>query len=280
MRTRQAWFLAWTALTVCSMTGASAAPNVDDDLAPTGLEWEQEQNLQLNKEAPVATFASFSDLKSALKILPENSKWWKSLDGQWKFNWAKDPDARPKDFFKPEFDVSGWKDIKVPASWQTQGYGTPIYTNQPYPFERDWPYVMKEPKDKRYTSYNERNPVGSYRRDFEVPADWDGREVYIQFDGVDSFFYLWINGKYVGFSKDSRNPARFDISPYLQKGKNVVAAEVYRHSDGAYLECQDMFRLSGIFRTVSLFIRTLLTNRTGLSPPMKHNLVILTVIGV
>jgi beta-galactosidase len=235
------------------MTGASAAPNVDDDLAPTGLEWEQEQNLQLNKEAPVATFASFSDLKSALKILPENSKWWKSLDGQWKFNWAKDPDARPKDFFKPEFDVSGWKDIKVPASWQTQGYGTPIYTNQPYPFERDWPYVMKEPKDKRYTSYNERNPVGSYRRDFEVPADWDGREVYIQFDGVDSFFYLWINGKYVGFSKDSRNPARFDISPYLQKGKNVVAAEVYRHSDGAYLECQDMFRLSGIFRTVSLF---------------------------
>ncbi len=220
--------------------------------SPTGLEWEQEQNLHLNKEAPTAYFSSFSDLKSALKVLPQNSKWRKSLNGQWKFNWVKQPSERPVDFYKPEYDVSGWKEIKVPSSWQTQGYGTAIYSNQPYPFERDWPYVMKEPSNKNYTSLKERNPVGSYRRSFEVPAEWDGREVYIQFDGVDSFFYLWINGKYVGFSKDSRSPARFDISPYLKKGKNVVAAEVYRHSYGCYLECQDMFRLSGIFRDVSI----------------------------
>ncbi len=231
---------------------AHAQSALSAPLAPTGMEWEQEQNLHLNKEAPTAYFSSFSDLESALKVLPENSKWRKSLNGQWKFNWVKQPSERPVDFYKPDYDVTGWKEIKVPSSWQTQGYGVALYSNQPYPFERDWPYVSKEPSNKDYTSFKERNPVGSYRRSFEVPADWDGREVYIQFDGVDSFFYLWINGKYVGFSKDSRSPARFDISPYLKKGENVVAAEVYRHSDGAYLECQDMFRLSGIFRNVYL----------------------------
>lgn len=254
MRTTRSWLLSCTALAVGSaMCGLGAPGDSAPAPAPTGLEWEQEQNLHLNKEAPTAFFASFSDLQSALKVLPENSKWRKSLNGQWKFHWAKDPQSRPADFYKPDYDVKDWKEIKVPSSWQTQGYGTPIYSNQPYPFERSWPYVMKEPSNKNYTSYKERNPVGSYRRTFEVPSDWDGREVYMQFDGVDSFFYLWINGQYVGFSKDSRNPARFDISPYLRKGENVVAAEVYRHSDGAYLECQDMFRLSGIFRNVSIF---------------------------
>lgn len=260
MRTLNHWLFMWTAVTVStSLAAAAPADSPEVPATPTGLEWQQEQNLNLNKEPARASFMSFSDLDSALKILPENSKWWKSLNGEWKFTWSKDPGSRPKDFFKPDFDVSGWGHINVPSSWQAEGatkegkrYGTPLYSNQPYPFARNWPSVMDTPP-KHFTSYLERNPVGSYRTDFEVPADWDGREVYIQFDGVDSFFYLWINGKYVGFSKDSRNPACFDISPYLQKGKNVLAAEVYRHSDGAYLECQDMFRLSGIFRTVSLF---------------------------
>ena len=217
MRTTRSWLLSCTALAVSSaMCGLGAPGDSAPAPAPTGLEWEQEQNLHLNKEAPTAFFASFSDLQSALKVLPENSKWRRSLNGQWKFHWAKDPQSRPADFYKPDYDVKDWKEIKVPSSWQTQGYGTPIYSNQPYPFERSWPYVMKEPSNKNYTSYKERNPVGSYRRTFEVPADWDGREVYMQFDGVDSFFYLWINGQYVGFSKDSRNPARFDISPYLK----------------------------------------------------------------
>ncbi len=253
MTTTKNWLLCCTVFAACSLAPTWAISSISaEENAPTGLEWEQEQNLHLNKEKAAATFASFSDLNSALKILPENSKWWRSLNGSWKFNWSKDPQSRPIGFFLPDYDVSNWKEIKVPSSWQTQGFGTPIYSNQPYPFERSWPYVMKEPSDKRYTSYKERNPVGSYRRSFEVPADWDGREIYMQFDGVDSFFYLWINGKYVGFSKDSRNPARFNISPYLQKGENTVAVEVYRHSDGAYLECQDMFRLSGIFRTVSI----------------------------
>ncbi|MEG0143416.1 MAG: glycoside hydrolase family 2 TIM barrel-domain containing protein [Akkermansia sp.] len=250
---RPTLYIASIAAFLAIPTTLMALPQAPEEAAPTGLEWQQEQNLQLNKEAPRASFMSFSDLDSALKILPENSAWWRSLDGDWKFNWAKDPDSRPKDFYKLDFDASKWANIRVPSSWQQQGYGVPLYSNQAYPFERNWPSVMDEPKNKAFTSYLHRNPVGSYRRDFEVPSDWDGREVYVQFDGVDSFFYLWINGKYVGFSKDSRNPALFDISPYLQKGKNVIAAEVYRHSDGAYLECQDMFRLSGIFRTVAIF---------------------------
>ncbi len=218
---------------------------------PTGQEWEQEQNLSLNKEAPRATFASFGSLDSALRILPEHSAFWRSLDGPWKFHWVKHPDERPAEFYKPEFDVSGWEEIPVPSSWQCQGYDVPVYSNQRYLFKRGWPRVMGEPP-AGYTAFTNRNPVGSYRRDFTVPAEWAGREVFIHFDGVDSFFYLWINGRYVGFSKDSRVPAEFNISQHLRPGTNTVAAEVYRFSDGSYLECQDMWRLSGIFRSVSL----------------------------
>ena len=237
------------ALLVCCLAALSVSPAA---LAqPTGKEWEQEQNLSLNKEAPRATFASFGDLKSALKILPENSSYWRSLDGAWKFHWVKRPEERPVDFFQPDYDVSGWKEIPVPSSWQCQGYDVPVYSNQRYLFQRDWPRVMGEPPAS-YTAFTNRNPVGSYRRDFQVPADWSGRDVFLNFDGVDSFFYLWINGHYVGFSKDSRVPAEFNITQFLRPGKNVVAAEVYRFSDASYLECQDMWRLSGIFRTVSL----------------------------
>ncbi len=224
----------------------AAAPD-----APSGTEWESEQALGLNKEKPRATFNSYADVESARKILPEFSQYRVSLDGAWRFNWVKRPEERPVDFFKPGFDVSGWKEIAVPSSWQMQGYDVPVYSNQAYLFKRDWPRVMGEPP-RRFTTFLNRNPVGSYRRDFEIPASWDGREVFINFDGVDSFFYLWINGRYVGFSKDSRSPAEFNITRFLKPGKNVVAAEVYRFSDGSYLECQDMWRLSGIFRSVAI----------------------------
>ena len=234
--------------------------------APIGNEWESPENIALNKEQPRAWFFSFQDVENARKVLAENSTFWKSLDGDWKFNWAPDPDSRPKDFYKTEFDVSTWNEIPVPSNWNVYGiqkdgnlkYGVPIYVNQPVIFQHsvkvdDWRGGVMRTPPADWTTYKHRNEVGSYRREFNIPQNWDGREVFINFDGVDSFFYLWINGNYVGFSKNSRNAACFNITPYLQKGKNIVAAEVYRSSDGSFLEAQDMFRLPGIFRTVALY---------------------------
>ncbi len=236
-----------------------------DQQAPTGKEWESVEELSLNKEQPKAYFFSFVDKASARKVLPENAKYWQSLDGNWKFHWVKTPDERPKDFYKPSFSVAAWEEIPVPSSWNIYGvqkdgtlkYGVPIYVNQPVIFyhERkvdDWRKGVMRTPPTNWTTYIYRNEVGSYRRDFTIPADWKDREIFINFDGVDSFFYLWINGKYVGFSKNSRNLAAFNITKYLQKGNNTVAVEVYRSSDGSFLESQDMFRLPGIFRTVAL----------------------------
>lgn len=234
--------------------------------APAGNEWESPESLALNKEQPRAWFFPFSDVESARKVLPENSTFWLSLNGNWKFNWVKSPDLRPKNFFDPTFDVASWDDITVPSSWNIAGiqkngdlkYGVPIYVNQQVIFKHevkpgDFKKGVMRTAPKDWTCYEYPNEVGSYRRDFEIPANWDGQEVYISFDGVDSFFYLWINGRYVGFSKNSRNAARFNITSYLVKGKNTVAAEVYRNSDGSFLEAQDMYRLPGIFRTVALY---------------------------
>ena len=249
--TRLLSLLTTLAFVPCVQAGIGDYPQAAAPDAPSGQEWESEQMLGLNKEKPHATFSSYADVESAKKILPELSQYRVSLDGAWKFTWVKRPEERPVDFFKPELDVSGWKEITVPSSWQMQGYDVPVYSNQAYLFRRDWPRVMGEPP-RRFTTFVNRNPVGSYRRDFAIPASWEGREVFINFDGVDSFFYLWINGKYVGFSKNSRNPAEFNITRFLKPGKNVAAAEVYRFSDGSYLECQDMWRLSGIFRSVAI----------------------------
>ena len=229
------------------------------------VEWESPTELSLNKEQPKAWFFTFANEENARKVLPENSEYYKSLDGTWSFNWVKAPWERPVDFFRTDFDASAWDKVEVPMNWNVYGlqpdgsqkYGTPIYVNQPVIFKHqvavgDWKGgVMREPA-QHHTTYKFRNEVGSYRRTFTVPENWDGRQVYINFDGVDSFFYLWINGKYVGFSKNSRNLAAFNITKYLVEGENLVAVEVYRNSDASFLESQDMFRLPGIFRTVSL----------------------------
>lgn len=234
--------------------------------APTGKEWESPEELSLNKEQPHASFFSFENVDQARKILPEHSKYWMSLNGTWKFNWVKTPEQRPLQFFDPQFDVSKWDDVAVPMSWNIYGiqkdgslkYGVPIYVNQQVIFKHsvkvdDWRGGVMRTPAQDWTTYLFRNEVGSYRRSFSVPANWDGRDIYINFDGVDSFFYLWVNGKYVGFSKNSRNVASFNISAFLnKKGENTVAVEVYRNSDASFIEAQDMFRLPGIFRTVSL----------------------------
>ncbi|MBN1853345.1 MAG: DUF4981 domain-containing protein [Pirellulales bacterium] len=215
-------------------------------------DWENEQVVGRNKEPGRVQAFPYADRESALRNQPTESPWFRSLNGKWRFHWAPDPNSRPISFFQPEFECSDWDEIPVPSNWQVLGYGVPLYSNVPYPFRKDPPSVMGEPP-RDYTSYRHRNPIGSYRHTFTVPESWRGRQVFLQFDGVDSAFYLWINGKEVGYSEDSRTPALFNITNYVQSGDNVLAAEVYRYCDGSYLEDQDFWRLSGIFRDVSLW---------------------------
>ena len=236
--------------------------------APDGNEWQAPERLSLNKLQPRAWSFCFGSIAQAVKVLPENSEYWQSLDGTWKFNWCRQPSDRPATFFEPQFDCSAWDDIAVPGCWNVQGiqpdgslkYGVPIYTNQKVIFQHsvavdDWRGgVMRKPTNPNWTVNEYPNEVGSYRRTFTVPVAWKGRRVIINFDGVDSFFYLWVNGKYVGFSKNSRNTASFDITQFIDKkaAEQVLAVEVYRNSDGSFLEAQDMFRLPGIIRSVYL----------------------------
>jgi beta-galactosidase len=206
-------------------------------------DWENPALIGEGSEPPAATAAIFDDPVQALALKREKSPFFKSLNGAWKFHWVPKPADRPRDFWQTGFDDSAWKTIPVPANVEVEGYGIPIYTNIPYPWkEANPPFI---PHDN--------NPVSSYRRTFTVPSAWDGRETYLTFDGVNSFFYLWVNGKKLGLHKDSRTPATFRLTPHLKAGDNLLAVEVYRWSDGSYLEDQDFWRLSGIFREVYLW---------------------------
>ncbi len=209
---------------------------------PGNPDWENQAVFQINREPPHCTMAVFPGAKSAMLLKRGYSPYYRSLNGTWKFHWVKSPDDRPRDFYRPGFDSSKWDEIPVPGNWQMQGYGIPIYTNITYPFPKNPPYI-----DHSY------DPVGSYLRTFRVPPEWKGRRVLVHFDGVESAFYVWVNGKKVGFSEGSRTPAEFDLTPYLKKGDNLLAVEVYRWSDGSYLEDQDFWRLSGIYRDVYLY---------------------------
>jgi beta-galactosidase len=222
------------------------------DTASVPKEIEDPECIGINKELNHATLMPYASLKEALKANRHASSYARNLNGLWKFNWVDWPQKRPVDFYRTNYDVSGWRDIKVPSCWQVEGYGTPYYSNYNYIFQKDFPKVMSTPP-VNFTAYQERNPVGSYRRNFEVPAGWDGRQIFLTFDGVDAGFFLWINGKKVGYSVNSRNAAEFDITKYVKPGNNIVAVEVYRFTTGSYLEDQDMFRLSGIFRNVTLW---------------------------
>jgi beta-galactosidase len=231
---------------------ASASILSRSDTAFVPKEIENPEILGINKEQSHATLMPYGSLKEALAGKRSASSLSMSLNGQWKFNWVDWPQKRPVDFYKPSYDVSAWKNISVPSNFQIEGYGTPYYSNFTYIFKKDFPRVMSTPSEK-YTAFKERNPVGSYRRDFTLPAGWNGRRTFITFDGVDAGFFIWVNGQKVGYSVNSRNAAEFDLTKYVRPGKNTLAVEVYRFTSGSYLENQDMWRLSGIFRGVRLW---------------------------
>jgi len=220
-------------------------------------EWENEQILHINSEPPRSWFAPFATVDDALdgdiyKWTYADLDFIRLLHGEWKFHWSPRPEVRPTNFFETNFDDSGWTNIPVPSNWEMQGYGVPIYLGSGHTFKMDPPRVMGEPPTN-WTSFIQRNPIGSYRRSFELPENWNSRRTFIHFDGVDSAFYLWCNGVRVGFSKDSRTPAEFELTDFLHAGTNQLAVEVYRYSDGSYLEDQDMWRMSGIYRGVYLY---------------------------
>src|SRR5581483_7937351 len=225
---------------------------------PVPPELENPRVLGVGKEPAHATLTPYpaeAGARHADISLPD-SAFLQSLNGVWQFSWVRQPSERPVEFYRPDFDVSNWKPIDVPSNWEMKGYGTPIYSNITYPFKKDAPHVMGEPEDKTWTAYGERNPVGSYRRTFSLPASWKGRETYIVFDGVYSAFFVWINGHKVGYSQDSRLPAEFRITRFVHPGENMIAVEVYRWAAASYLEDQDTWRMSGIYRNVRLVSRT------------------------
>ena len=222
-------------------------------------DWENEKVFAINKEPGHPTLIPYASEAEMVADAAYGRPWERTassryllLNGKWKFHWVKAPEERPAAFYKPSFDVSAWDEIDVPSCWEMKGYGTPLYTNVTYPFMNNPPFIQAQ---RGYTMEKEPNPVGSYRREFTLPADWTGKEVYLHFDGVYSAFYVWVNGKRVGYSQGANNDAEFNVTKYVRKGTNTVAVEVYKWSDGSYLEDQDMFRFGGIHRDVYLMAR-------------------------
>jgi beta-galactosidase len=205
-------------------------------------EWDNLSVFKVNVEKPHATMMVYPTAEQAVDGDPSKSPWFRSLNGLWKFHCSESPAKRPVDFFKPDYDVRQWRTIPVPSNYQLHGCDIPIYTNVRYPFPMNIDGPLVVPKGN--------NSVGSYRTVFEVPNDWNGRQVFLHFNGVDSAFYLWVNGKKVGYNEDSRTDAEFNITRYVKSGNNLVTVEVYRFSDGSFVENQDMFHLSGIYRDV------------------------------
>lgn len=206
--------------------------------------WQDVQVVAVNKQYPRTSFMTYANRNEAMKGRFTNSPYYRLLNGTWKFYFVDSYKQLPDDIINPALDVSGWHDIQVPGNWEVQGYGTPIYTNHGYEFKPRNPQPPQLPED---------NPVGVYRRDIEIPADWDGRDIFLHIAGAKSGLYVYLNGQEVGYSEDSKNPAEFLINPYLQSGKNVLTLKIFRWSSGSYLECQDFWRISGIERDVFVY---------------------------
>jgi beta-galactosidase len=210
-------------------------------------EWNNNPEIfQLNRMPAHTTMMPFRTVEEALRLENTSSINYLSLNGVWKFSFSKNPECRIQNFYESDYDTIGWDDIIVPGHWQLQGYDYPQYTNIRYPWHG------KENIEPPFAP-TEYNPVGSYIRSFTVPEEWKGQPVYISFQGVESAFYVWVNGEFVGYSEDTFTPAEFNLTPYLIEGENTLAVEVYRWCDSSWLEDQDFWRLSGIFRDVYLY---------------------------
>ncbi|MBN2341903.1 MAG: DUF4981 domain-containing protein [Deltaproteobacteria bacterium] len=222
-------------------------PIIDTFAAPDWTEWNASPEVfQVNREPAHATMMPYATVAAALRGDRSTSDYVSSLNGTWKFRLADNPDQKTQDFYQADYDVSGWGNIAVPGCWQTQGYDYPIYTNVTYP----WTGYENPSPPNAPTVYN---PVGAYKRTFTKNPCWGGRRIHLVFEGVESAFYVWINGGYVGYSEDSFTPDEFDVTDFIKKGENTISVEVYRWSDGSWLEDQDFIRLSGIFRDVYLY---------------------------
>ena len=208
--------------------------------APSGGEWENPEIFAVGRLAPRATALPYPSVAEA--VAAEDSPYVLSLDGMWKFRFSPNPEAADDDFYAPGYDLSAWDEIRVPSNWEMEGYGIPIYTNIKYPYPKNPPYI---PHDD--------NPTGCYRRDFTVPSDWDGREVFLHFGGSTAGMYVWVNGSYVGYAQNTKSPSEFDITALVKPGNNCVAVKALRWTDGSYLEDQDFWRLSGLDRSVTLY---------------------------
>ena len=228
----------------CTCFAIMAACTNSENTSPVRPAWNDINVIRENVEAPRAHFLPYRDPKSAEAADTDANPMLMSLNGNWKFKYSESPADRPVDFHQQGFDVTGWNDIPVPSNWERQGHGYPIYVNVPYPFEIDEPNVPVH-----------NNPVGSYKREFAVPDGWADEDVFLQFGAVSSAFYVWINGRYVGYSEGSKTPSEFDVTDFIRAGDNSIAVEVYRWSTGSYLEDQDFWSLSGIQRDVSLIAR-------------------------
>lgn len=227
----------YASLVLCLLTIKPAFSQVNF----TFKEWEDPSVVELGKEPPHTFFTSYSQMEDAMTDDPTKSPFVKSLNGTWKFHYVNTPEERPTTFQNPSFNDWYWKEITVPSNWELQGFGIPIYTNHNNPFPINPPFI-----DHSY------DPVGSYRTQFTVPEGWSGREVILHFGSISGAAYVWVNGQAVGLSKVAKSPAEFNITPFLKKGDNTLAVQVFRWHDGSYLEDQDMWRLSGIERNVFL----------------------------
>lgn len=217
--------------------------------AQTFKEWQDESVNEINRAAMHTHFFAYENAEKAGGDVKENSKNFMSMNGSWKFFWVKNADQRPTDFWKVGYNDKGWDDMKVPAVWELNGYGDPIYVNIGYPWRNQY-------KNNPPHVPTEKNHVGSYRREFVIPADWNGKDIVAHFGAVSSNMYLWVNGKFVGYSEDSKLEAEFDLTPYVKPGqKNLIAFQVFRWCDGSYFEDQDFFRYTGVARDCYLYAR-------------------------